>query len=99
MNTKEKLEKDLELAEEEVIDVLEGKKKFKVIAILLTIFLGFFGLHRFYLGKPLSGGIMCLLTLLGFVTHWITLGIAIIWAIIDLVKICCNTLKPTTGTY
>ena len=31
------------------------KKKHKWIAVLLAIFLGSFGVHRFYLRKPFSG--------------------------------------------
>ena len=41
--------------EKEKIDPKEVIGKSRVIAILLTVFLGRFGVHKFYLGKPALG--------------------------------------------
>jgi TM2 domain-containing membrane protein YozV len=37
------------------IGVVTGSGKDRVTAALLALFLGGFGVHRFYLGKPISG--------------------------------------------
>jgi TM2 domain-containing membrane protein YozV len=62
--------------------------KSKLIALLLCIFLGTLGIHRFYLGYPIVGVIQ-LLTGGGF-------GI---WWIIDLVMIILGMLQPKDGHY
>lgn len=49
--------------------------KNKLIAYLLLLFLGYFGIHRFYMGKVGSGILMLLLCWTGF---------SLVWAIIDL---------------
>ncbi|AGB18582.1 NINE protein [Thermoanaerobacterium thermosaccharolyticum] len=47
----------------------------------LIVFLGGFGIHRFYLGKTVSVIILLILTL---VTVWFTAGIhTLIWLIVD----------------
>ena len=59
-----------------------------VAALLLVIFLGVLGIHRFYLGYTWQG-IVQLLTLGGF-------GI---WALIDLIRIATQDLQPAEGEY
>lgn len=54
---------------------IQKKGKNKLVAYLLLLFLGFFGVHRFYIGKIGSGVVMLLLC-------WT--GISIVWAVIDL---------------
>ncbi len=65
-----------------------GGGKSQLIALLLVIFLGVFGIHRFYLGY-IGIGIIQLLTAGGF-------GI---WALIDLIRIITGDLKPKNGNY
>jgi TM2 domain-containing membrane protein YozV len=62
--------------------------KNKVVAILLSFFLGGFGVDRFYLGYT-GLGILKLVTFGG-------LGI---WALIDFVLIVIGILKPRDGEY
>jgi TM2 domain-containing membrane protein YozV len=62
--------------------------KSQLVAALLAFFLGFLGIHRFYLGYTWQG-IVQLLTLGGF-------GI---WALIDFIRILIGDLQPKDGTY
>lgn len=64
-----------------------GKHKF-IVALLLSIFLGWLGIDRFYLGL-IGTGILKLLTAGGF-------GI---WTIIDWILIASNNLKDADGKY
>ena len=64
-------------------------EKSMLAAYLLLIFLGQFGLHRFYLNKPGSAIAQLLLAIVGWATSWIGigfvfLGILGIWVFIDL---------------
>ncbi|MDX1907586.1 MAG: TM2 domain-containing protein [Bacteroidia bacterium] len=59
-----------------------------VVALLLCIFLGVFGIHRFYLGYPVWGIIFLL-----------TGGLFGIGYVIDLVRIILHWLKPKRGSY
>ena len=60
--------------------------KSKLTAILLCLFLGSLGIHRFFLGYTLIGVIQ-LLTFGGF----------IIWAIVDLIMLIIGSLKDSEG--
>lgn len=57
-------------------------------AFLLTLLLGYFGIHRFYLGR-VGTGILMLVTLGG-------LGI---WYLIDLILVVTGGLKDGNGNY
>lgn len=57
-----------------------------LIALLLSIFVGVFGIDRFYLGK-VGTGILKLLTFGGFT----------IWAIIDIILIALKRLDDKSG--
>lgn len=62
--------------------------KSQLIALIICIFLGGIGIHRFYLGYTLEGVIQLL-----------TLGGCGIWALIDLVRIITGDLQPKDGPY
>lgn len=65
---------------------MEKSEKGFVPTILLCLFLGGLGIHRFYVGK-IGTGILMLITLGG-------LGI---WALIDLIIIICGNFKDKQG--
>jgi len=57
-----------------------------LIALLLSIFVGYLGVHRFYLGKIGTGILMI-----------ITLGGCGIWTIIDIILIATGSFKDANG--
>lgn len=61
--------------------------KSKVVALILSIFLGELGIDRFYLGY-IGTGILKLITCGGFE----------IWWLIDLIMIATGKLKPKDGS-
>ena len=63
-------------------------QKSRIMAVILSIFLGVFGVDRFYLGYT-GLGVLKLLTVGGF-------GI---WAIIDIIQIAIGNLEPANGYY
>ena len=63
-------------------------KKSALTALLLCLFLGALGIHRFYVGK-IGTGILMLLTAGGF-------GI---WSLIDLIVIACGNFTDKYGNY
>ena len=65
-----------------------ARDKSWIAAILLCFFLGYLGVHRFYLGYTWQG-VVQLLTLGGF-------GI---WALIDFIRILVRDLYPKYGDY
>lgn len=65
---------------------MEKSEKGFIPAILLCLFLGALGVHRFYVGK-IGTGILMLVTLGG-------LGI---WALIDLIMIIVGSFKDKQG--
>ncbi len=67
-------------------DVTKGSEKSRLIAFLLCFFLGFFGIHRFYVRKKITG-IMQLMTFGG-------LGM---WTLIDLIRIAKGGFKDKKG--
>jgi TM2 domain-containing membrane protein YozV len=60
-----------------------AKNKSVALAYLFLVLFSGFGIHRFYLGRPVSGIIMLLLTLSGFALIF-PLFIVIPWLVIDL---------------
>lgn len=66
----------------------EGKQKDQVVALLLCIFVGTLGIHRFYLGYTWQG-----------IVQLLTLGGLGVWTLIDLIRIITGDLKPKNGEY
>lgn len=64
-----------------------GAPKSQLTALLLAIFVGALGIHRFYLGYTTIGIIQLL-----------TLGGCGIWSLIDLIRIITGDLKPADGS-
>ncbi len=66
--------------------IADYSPKNKVVAALLCFFLGVFGIHRFYVGKIITGILMI-----------ITFGGLGIWALIDFIIICFGGFKDSNG--
>lgn len=67
----------------------EGKGgKSQILALILCIFVGGLGIHRFYLGYTWQG-----------VVQLLTGGGCGIWTLIDLIRICTGDLQPKGGKY
>lgn len=63
--------------------------KSPLVAYLLLIFVGWFGVHRFYLGKTGTGVAMLVLSILGLLTAAFGVGLILlvvvgIWCLVDL---------------
>lgn len=67
--------------------------KQKLVAALLGIFLGSFGIHRFYLGYNTIGAIQLALGLIGIFTCGGTTVVSGVWGIIDAVMILTGSLR------
>lgn len=57
-----------------------GENK-KMLAGLLAIFLGAFGVHKFILGYKKEGLIMLVITIVGIVLSCIGIGVFVVWAV------------------
>lgn len=60
--------------------------KSKITALILCIFLGFLGIHRFYTGSFLLG-----------IIYFFTFGLFGIGVLIDFILILCNSYKDSNG--
>lgn len=69
--------------------VINPSPKSRTIAAILAFFLGFLGIHRFYLGKIISGILQILATF--------CFGIGYIWSFIDLIIIISGNFKDKKG--
>lgn len=70
----------------------ETKVKSKMVAGLLAIFLGTFGVHNFYLGYTTKAIIQLVVTIVGIVLSCFIIGVFVvfgvwIWAIVEAVMI------------
>ena len=66
---------------------VQQSPKLRLIALLLCLFLGVLGVHRFYVGK-VGTGILIIVTLGGF------LGL---WPLIDFIMIAAGAFKDKQG--
>jgi len=64
----------------------ESSEKKILPAFMLCFFLGFLGIHRFYVGKTGSG-----------IAQILTLGGLGIWVFIDWIMIMCGSFKDSEG--
>lgn len=76
------------LANIESIAITEDglSEKDKIVTLILCLFLGIFGAHRFYVGKIFTGFFML-----------ITLGGVGVWSFIDLIMIVTDNFKDVDG--
>ncbi len=65
----------------------QGEKS-QLVALLLAIFIGGLGIHRFYLGYTWQG-----------VVQLLTGGGCGIWTLIDIIRIAIGSLQPKDGKY
>lgn len=63
-----------------------SSSKSRLVATILCFFFGGLGVHRFYVGRIVSGIFMIL-----------TLGLFGIWTIVDFVVILCGEFKDSQG--
>lgn len=80
-----------------ILDLSIGRKSI-VVALILWFFLGFLGVHRIYLGKTTSGIIMAIMTIVGWVTALVFIGVFIllavsIWWVVDFIVIIVAASK------
>ncbi|MFS3134336.1 TM2 domain-containing protein [Gluconacetobacter sacchari] len=81
------------------IDINSSGEKSKVVACLLAIFLGGFGIHKFYLGYNKAGIIMLLCTLFGFILLGIPSAIVYIIAFIEAIIYISKSDAEFAETY
>ena len=79
-------------------------QKSRLATVLLTLFLGIFGAHRFYMGKIRTAIVMLILSVLYLVTvrFWgmimfIPLAIVGLWAFIDFIFAVSGIMKDREG--
>ena len=86
----------------EVVTQSTISNKKKIVAILLSLFLGTFGIHRFYLGRAGSGAAMLIMSILGWMTTGIFVGFILVaivgvWDVIDFFRILFNGMPDAQG--
>ena len=77
---------DIELNESKYSD------KSHQVTLLLALFLGAFGVHRFYTGKIWTGVAILILSLSGFLSI-----VGSIWVFVDILAIAFNKYKDAEG--
>lgn len=76
----------------------------RLVTVLLTLFLGIFGVHRFYIGKTRTATVMLFLSILYLVTVrlWgiimvIPLAVVGLWSFIDFILAVSGIMKDREG--
>ena len=82
----------------------ELSSRSRLATVLLALFLGIFGVHRFYIGKIRTAIVMLILSILYIVTVrlWgifmvISLAVAGLWAFIDFIFAISGIMKDEEG--
>ena len=81
----------------------EISSRSRLITVLLTCFLGIFGVHRFYIGKIRTAIVMLILSVFYLVTVrlWgivvISLAVVGLWAFIDFIFAVSGIMKDNEG--
>ena len=81
----------------------EISSRSRLVTVLLTCFLGIFGVHRFYIGKIRTAIVMLILSVLYLVTvrFWgimfISLAVVGLWAFIDFIFAVSGIMKDKEG--
>jgi TM2 domain-containing membrane protein YozV len=75
-----------------------------IVALLLVLLLGAFGVHRLYLGYTATGILQLVMLLVGIPLSLVLIGIPIlvalsVWVTVDLIRIIVGELKPKHGSY
>ena len=87
----------------EIDRMAEISPKSRLATVLLSLFLGIFGTHRFYLGKIRTAIVMLILSVLYLVTirFWgimvISLAVVGLWALIDFIFAISGIMKDKEG--
>ncbi|MCA0427203.1 MAG: TM2 domain-containing protein [Bacteroidetes bacterium] len=85
---KAELKKVAKAAKKDAKKEAASDKPSQIIALILCLFVGSLGIHRFYLGYTWQG-----------VVQLLTAGACGIWTLIDLIRIVTGDLKPKNGGY
>ncbi len=81
----------------------EISSRSRLVTVLLTFFLGIFGVHRFYIGKIRTAIVMLILSVFYLVTvrFWgivvISLAVVGLWAFIDFIFAVSGIMKDKEG--
>jgi TM2 domain-containing membrane protein YozV len=89
-----------EVLKEKKMEPIFGTAKSQIVALLLCLFFGYLGIHRFYLGYTLAGVIQLLI--LGTALKYklkLVVFLALLWVLIDLIRIFLGDLQPLNGSY
>lgn len=79
------------------VGVAPACPKQKLVALLLCLFLGAWGVHRIYVGRTGSGILMLVVTLLGFFLAGVPSVLMGLWALVDLIRIAIGSFTDANG--
>jgi len=71
---------------------LPPSRKSRMVTFLLALFVGIFGVHRFYVGKTATGVVQLLLTI-----SVIGVLVSSPWVFVDWIVILCGNFKDDMG--